>query len=917
MRVERVEALAFGPLSGGVLEFAEGMTLVFGPNEAGKSSWHGALYAGACGLRRARGPRSVRDQEFESRHRPWGGGPWRARAVVALADGRRVELTQDLAARDGTARDLVTGRDVTSEILHEQVPDASRWLGLDRDAFRAVACVPQAALLQIRQQPGQLAEHLQRAAATAGTDATAAEAIKRLEDFLADQVGTERAWTRPLARARTELTAAQEALGRAREAHANLATMHEELRQASGAMESAEHVLRMAEAADARHRGDVAQQRWSQAGELAAKYPEPPAELAADDALAQRARAAVDGYRARPAVPVLEGPSAAELTAELTALPQAPTGDTTPAPEVEGAYRAVGDARAAVQSLAGLRRPFTAAPERTPELTSALRRLADALAEPLVQTPLGSEQPAGRSDATRAATSRPWLVAGAVTAAILLIAGVAAAIVARQPVGWVAVAAGFVIGAALLVAVLRGHAREIAALKDVQATGPASMRMAAERRLTEARSQAAALGLPADPAALREIADTDDRARAAADQWADWQKSTSEAEAGLHSSLGQLSRQLVARGVAVTRDPEEDFRRYRDQCARRGQQAIDAARRPDLESRLRDRDQAEGQAAEAATRRSAAERELRDAAQACHLPGADEAGPDGLADTIESWLKQRSSAIGGHEQAVKEYAVLQELLAGETLGDLKDEADRLADAASTAADGLDPAEIDQVNLGADPVTTLRELREAAEDARTEVTELRTRIQERAPVLGVAEADEAVAQASAQVQRLERLRRILDTARTFLTQAQDNVHRTIAPQLAAALGPHLGTVTAGRYTEVTVDPDDLQVRVRAPSGTWRDADRLSYGTAEQVYLLLRAALAQYLATTNETCPLILDDPTAYADDSRTTAVLQVLHHVSAERQVVVFSHDTNVLAWARGALNESRDKIIELVGLPSA
>ena len=189
MRVEQVEALGFGPLAGSVLELAEGMTVVFGPNEAGKSSWHGALYAGVCGVRRGRGRRSAADEEFESRHRPWGGGPWQVRAVVGLADGRRVELTQDLSARSGTARDHATGREVTSEILTEQTPDASRLLGLDRDAFRAVACIPQTSLLQILERPGQLAEHLQRAAATAGTDATAAEAIKRIEEFLADRGG--------------------------------------------------------------------------------------------------------------------------------------------------------------------------------------------------------------------------------------------------------------------------------------------------------------------------------------------------------------------------------------------------------------------------------------------------------------------------------------------------------------------------------------------------------------------------------------------------------------------------------------------------------------------------------------------------------------------------------------------------------
>ena len=102
MQVARVEALGFGPLNGAALDFPEGMTLVFGPNEAGKSSWHGALYAGVCGIRRARGRPSAADQAFELRHRPWDGGPWKVRAVVGLADGRRIELAQDLAAREGT-----------------------------------------------------------------------------------------------------------------------------------------------------------------------------------------------------------------------------------------------------------------------------------------------------------------------------------------------------------------------------------------------------------------------------------------------------------------------------------------------------------------------------------------------------------------------------------------------------------------------------------------------------------------------------------------------------------------------------------------------------------------------------------------------------------------------------------------------
>jgi DNA repair exonuclease SbcCD ATPase subunit len=370
--------------------------------------------------------------------------------------------------------------------------------------------------------------------------------------------------------------------------------------------------------------------------------------------------------------------------------------------------------------------------------------------------------------------------------------------------------------------------------------------------------------------------------------------------------------------MPLTGDPEADFLTYGNECARRSKQAAEAGRRQGLEARLRDRRIAEEQGAASAVRRSDAEQELRAAAHACDLPRADTSALDDLALAIKEWLDQRSRSIGQRQQAVAEFAVLEQLLDGGTLDELKAEADRLANAAQVAAHGLDQAEIESTDLDSDSMTTLREFRATAQEARDRVTELQSTLEERErSVPSVATAEETLAQVQASVDRLERLSRILSVARAFLVQAQDTVHRSIAPRLAAAIAPNLADLSAGRYTEVMVDPDDLQVRVRAPGGVWREADRLSHGTAEQVYLLLRAALAQYLVTTGESCPLILDDPTAYADDARTSAVLEVLHQVRAERQVVVFSHDTNVLAWARNALNGPRDKIIELAELTPA
>ena len=68
------------------------------------------------------------------------------------------------------------------------------------------------------------------------------------------------------------------------------------------------------------------------------------------------------------------------------------------------------------------------------------------------------------------------------------------------------------------------------------------------------------------------------------------------------------------------------------------------------------------------------------------------------------------------------------------------------------------------------------------------------------------------------------------------------------------------------------------------------DRLSAGTADQVYLLLRVALAQHLAATGETCPLLLDGVTAQADGERTPEILDLLLKLGDQRQVVLSTQE---------------------------
>ena len=133
-----------------------------------------------------------------------------------------------------------------------------------------------------------------------------------------------------------------------------------------------------------------------------------------------------------------------------------------------------------------------------------------------------------------------------------------------------------------------------------------------------------------------------------------------------------------------------------------------------------------------------------------------------------------------------------------------------------------------------------------------------------------------------------------------------------------MGRRLSQITGGRYSEVRVDPENLNIRVRLPDGTFQLAELLSHGTAEQVYLLLRVAMAERLTKPEEVCPLILDDVTVQSDGERTRCILETFLTISTERQIILFSQEDDVLAWAEANVaNNGQGQLVRLNGITAS
>jgi DNA repair protein SbcC/Rad50 len=924
MRIRSVRAHAFGPFTDAELELAPGMTVVVGANEAGKSSWHAAIYAALCGIRRGRGRAQKDDEAFANRHRPWDGDRWEVAAVVDLPDGRSIELRHDLAGKvDSSAIDLALGHDVSREIIHDGAPDGSRWLGLDRRAFLAVSCVRQAEILAVTDHAGALQEHLQRAAATAGTDETAAAALSAIAAYHRDHVGLERRnATKPLMEAINALEVAEARHADAVQAHHDWLDRVAQVAELEAQADAADRRVRAAEAAMAHRQLSALHQRTDRIAQLQRRHPTPPSSPADDDELARRVTTAIHAWQHRPQPHPLEGPSVHELESRLAGLPSAPTGDLEPVAVVVDAHRGLLAAQSRLEAHRQQEpHPLTAVDAgglSEPELIDLARELDTAIPEVDPALVDQIDRLRREADAPVDRTRRSLAVVLAVVAAVAVATGVA--LVAGQLVvpGLAVIAAGAAVGvlAGLRVVRSRPAPPDTAELRgaEMRLVTAEQMASAARARRDHAVERVQAVGLDADPAGLRHLADQLRRAGDAARARRQWDDADQRLAAALATSVDSLCLALDGRGIDVPAGADAEkasllFGVYEQHCRERRSLAQAAAERPGLERELEARRRAEQRAAADLAAVAAARTELFSAAASCGVTGVDGLDEDQLVDALSAWLDARDRNRAAHEIAREEWRELQHLLDGSTLDELRGEADQLDQRRVQLEAGLPAALIGALDLGVDAAGTLAGLREEAKRFGADLAAAQGDLAARAErVVPVADTEEAAAAARVELERVRRLEDTLRLTERFMRDAQERIHRDIAPVLAAKVQARLAPVTGGRYTDVTVDPQSLRVQVRGADGRWRDAEFLSQGTAEQVYLLLRVAMSEILS--DHKPPLLLDDVTAQSDPVRTRSILAVLHEISADHQVVLFSQEADVKAWAEQHLGE-RDRLVLL------
>lgn len=135
---------------------------------------------------------------------------------------------------------------------------------------------------------------------------------------------------------------------------------------------------------------------------------------------------------------------------------------------------------------------------------------------------------------------------------------------------------------------------------------------------------------------------------------------------------------------------------------------------------------------------------------------------------------------------------------------------------------------------------------------------------------------------------------------LLQKAKAAYEQERQPAVLRQASEHFARLTGGRYCRIIAPVGEERLLALSAQGEAVDSSRLSRGTAEQMYLALRFALAGELAK-DKGLPLIMDDIFVNFDGERLARAAAELEGLSCKHQILLFTCHRHVLEAMQAAI----------------
>ncbi|SCG82481.1 hypothetical protein DW1_0873 [Proteiniborus sp. DW1] len=248
-------------------------------------------------------------------------------------------------------------------------------------------------------------------------------------------------------------------------------------------------------------------------------------------------------------------------------------------------------------------------------------------------------------------------------------------------------------------------------------------------------------------------------------------------------------------------------------------------------------------------------------------------------DTFKEGLEKKRNYEKSIQLLESQKSLLSNILGDKNIEFLKKRSDDF-----TETIGLDIRGLDKDDL----LANLKDINDTILETKNELT----RFEEKIRILSSTTAE--LVQIEEEIIRKNRIKgeyeknlSSLELARDTIDKISRNIQRDFAPRLSSGVGEIIEKVTKGKYTDIKIT-ENLDIKVVDPiSNKIVDVDKLSGGTIDQLYFALRFGIIDIIKEDNN-LPLILDDCFVQYDMDRIENILEFLSIESLKRQIILFT-----------------------------
>ena len=136
---------------------------------------------------------------------------------------------------------------------------------------------------------------------------------------------------------------------------------------------------------------------------------------------------------------------------------------------------------------------------------------------------------------------------------------------------------------------------------------------------------------------------------------------------------------------------------------------------------------------------------------------------------------------------------------------------------------------------------------------------------------------------------------INLAKQALETAYQKMKNDVTPKFTQKLSENINNITNGKYNKVIINEED-GIIIELQNGEYKNANALSVGTIQQLYMAFRLSMAEDIS--NENMPIILDEIFAFYDNKRLKdAIKNINENYAKNHQILLFTctnREENVL-----------------------